>query len=316
MLLLLSLLAADAGYGDPVDGVPSTSERMLHVWTNAARVDPLAFQDVYPCPLTVFRPSELEAQQPLVYHQGLNEIARLHSEDMRSVGAISHTSSDGTSMGARVAPYYEGGFVGENVAAGHLDPFDTVMRAWMCSTGHRANIMEPAYSEFGGGIASEYMTQNFGDRGVSPYAYPISIGGHEAFVGELTLYAVVYTAEPPTTVQAWVNGVAVPLELSVGEAEQGLYTALVSADAGCSTYWFEVVQEGGARTLFPEEGAYGIGDCGWDDEEARWMVRPAEPEDDDDDDDEERGGCGCAAAPHPASALGLLPALLLLRRRP
>ena len=43
----LLLLAAVAGYGDPVDGFPSAEERALVLWTNAARVAPEAFTNDY-----------------------------------------------------------------------------------------------------------------------------------------------------------------------------------------------------------------------------------------------------------------------------
>jgi len=42
-LIVASGLAL-AGYGDPVDSYPHPWERSLHVWTNAVRVDPEAFE--------------------------------------------------------------------------------------------------------------------------------------------------------------------------------------------------------------------------------------------------------------------------------
>lgn len=55
--------------------------------------------------------------------------------------------------------------MGENVAYGQRDPSD-VMRAWMNSTGHRANILSPRYSEVGVGVVMSgngqaYYTQQF-----------------------------------------------------------------------------------------------------------------------------------------------------------
>jgi hypothetical protein len=44
----LGAAPARAGYGDVGDdGLPSAAERELHLWTNAARVDPAAFKADY-----------------------------------------------------------------------------------------------------------------------------------------------------------------------------------------------------------------------------------------------------------------------------
>ncbi|MBD2773011.1 hypothetical protein ICL16_13245 [Iningainema sp. BLCCT55] len=53
---------------------------------------------------------------------------------------------------------------GENVASGYSSAQD-VMRGWMNSTGHRANILNPNYREIGIGYArgnQPYWTQTFG----------------------------------------------------------------------------------------------------------------------------------------------------------
>ena len=46
----------------------------------------------------------------------LAEIAVIHSMDMARQGYFAHTSLDGTTMGQRVLPYWDGGLVGENIA--------------------------------------------------------------------------------------------------------------------------------------------------------------------------------------------------------
>jgi uncharacterized protein YkwD len=55
--------------------------------------------------------------------------------------------------------------MGENVAYGQKDPAD-VMRAWMNSPGHRANILNAKYTEIGVGVVMSsngqaYFTQQF-----------------------------------------------------------------------------------------------------------------------------------------------------------
>jgi uncharacterized protein YkwD len=55
--------------------------------------------------------------------------------------------------------------MGENVAYGQKDPAD-VMRAWMNSPGHRANILNAKYTEIGVGVViasngQAFFTQQF-----------------------------------------------------------------------------------------------------------------------------------------------------------
>ena len=69
---------------------------------------------------------------------------------------------------------------------------------------------------------------------------------------------------------------------------------------------------------YPQEGAFGFGDCPWTDTEARWMERDdipalqAAPEDTGLGGSE---GCGCETAPSPTGMVALLPLLALMRRR-
>lgn len=60
-------------------------------------------------------------------------------------------------------PFYK---VGENLAAGQLG-VDEVVEAWMASPGHRANILDPDFTEIGvavklGGSDGPYWVQEFG----------------------------------------------------------------------------------------------------------------------------------------------------------
>ena len=61
---------------------------------------------------------------------------------------------------------YPAGWWGENVAAGFNSPGD-VMNAWMGSPDHKANILNPHYTDIGVGCAystshTAYWTQDFG----------------------------------------------------------------------------------------------------------------------------------------------------------
>ena len=59
--------------------------------------------------------------------------------------------------------------IGENVAYGY-STVSSVMTAWMSSPGHRANILNGAFTHFGAGRAQGasaiFWTQNFGAGGI------------------------------------------------------------------------------------------------------------------------------------------------------
>ncbi|WHT20331.1 CAP domain-containing protein [Crossiella sp. CA-258035] len=92
--------------------------------------------------------------------------ARKHSADMAAKNYFAHESQDGRSPSDRVkAEGYPGG-AGENIAAGQNSP-EAVMKSWMNSPGHRANILNCGYKALGvglhkGGSYRFYWTQNFG----------------------------------------------------------------------------------------------------------------------------------------------------------
>ena len=99
----------------------------------------------------------------------LTESARLHSEDMAAQNSMSHTGSDGSGPGERIARVgYDWRVFGEIVAAGYSTPA-AVVDAWMNSPAHREVILLSSLREFGGGLVYSsagrpYWTVNFGAR--------------------------------------------------------------------------------------------------------------------------------------------------------
>ena len=83
----------------------------------------------------------------------------------------SHTRPDGTNCSTVVEDTYPSYYIGENIAAGQQSAAE-VMNDWMNSTGHRANILRPSYSELGVGLAYDsdryYWVQLFGNPYLSP----------------------------------------------------------------------------------------------------------------------------------------------------
>jgi uncharacterized protein YkwD len=105
--------------------------------------------------------------QALTVDTRLATAARLHSADMVARHYFSHTTPDGVTFSSRItAAGYKWSLAGENIAAGQPDA-SAVMRSWMGSPGHRANILNCRFRQIGVGLALEsprrpVWTQDFG----------------------------------------------------------------------------------------------------------------------------------------------------------
>ncbi|MDP6931792.1 MAG: CAP domain-containing protein [Myxococcota bacterium] len=287
--ILLCSSVAQGGYGDAKDGYPSWDERVMHTWTNAARMAPADFESEYNtggCSFDDFLSGEQEGLPPLRWNSSLNEAARAHSEDMHANDWFDHDSSDGTSFSDRVWSYYGGDLVGENIAYGYDDEQDVVLVGWMCSPGHRSNIMESAFEELGTGVKGTYYTQDFGARGVSPRRLSMAHHKPRNPSNKVTFYADYYHdgGKAPDLMLVVLDEEELEMELEYGTEDMGIYKVRTDAGTGCRLYHVETTV-GNNSTRFPAEGRYGWGECDFDDEDANWMSadEDAEPEDSGDD---------------------------------
>ncbi|GAA3787424.1 CAP domain-containing protein [Streptomyces chiangmaiensis] len=104
---------------------------------------------------------------PLAADPRLAAAAQAHSADMVARDFYAHTSPEGREPWDRAAAAgSRHRTVGENIACGQRSPAE-VVRGWMNSPGHRANILKPAFTHLGvgfvgGGRAGTYWTQLFG----------------------------------------------------------------------------------------------------------------------------------------------------------
>lgn len=95
--------------------------------------------------------------------------AKRHNDEMIRTGNFSHTGVDGSTPAQRVAEAgYQYRITAENIAAGQGTP-EEVVRDWMNSEGHRANIVNCELRDLGVayGVDSSgraYWTQEFGVR--------------------------------------------------------------------------------------------------------------------------------------------------------
>lgn len=96
----------------------------------------------------------------------LDKAARGHSADMAAQNYFSHTSKDGRTFADRIKAAGHPSPGAENIAAGQRTP-EAVVKGWMESPGHRANILNCKLKTLGvgmarGGAYGIYWTQNFG----------------------------------------------------------------------------------------------------------------------------------------------------------
>ena len=100
---------------------------------------------------------------PLTQDWQLSRVARYKSQDMRDLGYFSHTSP---TYGSPFQMMKSFGIsyrtAGENIAKGYSTP-EAVVKAWMNSPGHRANILNSSYTHIGVGyvVSGNYWTQMF-----------------------------------------------------------------------------------------------------------------------------------------------------------
>lgn len=108
----------------------------------------------------------------LVLHPELTNVARYHAKDMATDKYFDHDSHDRLQDGRKKrigsftdrlkrfsATYWTRW--AENIAMGHGSP-KAVMKSWMKSQSHRANLLNAQYSYIGIAYIDGYWVQNFG----------------------------------------------------------------------------------------------------------------------------------------------------------
>jgi uncharacterized protein YkwD len=107
---------------------------------------------------------------PLALSVTLSNAARNHSVQMASTDIFSHTLPDGTAWSDNIRNhgYTYNTWIGENLAAGNLNPAYTLLQ-WQQSPAHNANMLEPSFTAIGIAMAYEpnsawgyYWTTTFG----------------------------------------------------------------------------------------------------------------------------------------------------------
>ncbi len=125
------------------------------------------------------RTRALKRLRTLADNRALAEAAAGHAHDMVARGYFEHETPEGEHFDERImdtgyARRADGWKVGENLiwASGDLATPEQLMRSWLDSSGHRANILNRSYRELGlgltygtpGGEAGVTIAAEFGTR--------------------------------------------------------------------------------------------------------------------------------------------------------
>lgn len=112
-----------------------------------------------------------EGIAPMRQHDKLDSAAQRHSNDMACNNFMSHIGSDGSNSWDRISQAgYSYWMMAENIAA-WFPSAESVVEGWMCSEGHKTNILNPDLEEIGIAYAfkssaryGHYWTTDFGTR--------------------------------------------------------------------------------------------------------------------------------------------------------
>ncbi|HSH35488.1 CAP domain-containing protein [Schnuerera sp.] len=104
---------------------------------------------------------------PFTYSEELSKVARIKSQDMANKNYFSHNSPTyGSPFDMMKSFGIKYRTAGENIAKGYFSA-ESVVKGWMNSSGHRANILNPNFGTIGVGYvkanATTYWTQMFTD---------------------------------------------------------------------------------------------------------------------------------------------------------
>src|SRR6185503_6621494 len=133
-------------------GHPNLEERALHLWVNAARVDPVAWQDdglleAAKCSINDFAAGETDPKAPLYFDAALSGTARFHADDMHEEQFVGPDSSNGSTMEQRIGLAYSDPIVGEANGVGHVNDYGFVFKGWLCDADARAVLLSGEATE-------------------------------------------------------------------------------------------------------------------------------------------------------------------------
>jgi hypothetical protein len=300
LLIAATLVAASgsaraAWTGEPVNGFPSWSERLMLTLANRSRSSPS--QDLASCPSGNCADAACYTPHPpLAFDMGLTHSSRFHSDEMFRQGYFDHpshctlpqnisTTYPGSCNGsascacnggtytdpfARIGLFGKNGY-GEIIAVwGGQDPIK-VYYLWMYEAttssgcgfseqnGHRWLLLNTNGSA-GFGNSDAWYTGDFMLAGATPTK--IASGAHDPQVGPtVDFWANWYDTAAPKSAALVLDGTAHPLSLERGSATNGAWhTQLANLGTSCHRYYYQFTDSTNATLTFPGTGSYGVGD--------------------------------------------------------
>jgi uncharacterized protein YkwD len=163
----------------------------------------------------------------------LNRAAQAKAEDMLKNQYFAHTSPQGIAPWDFVlAEKYNYLIAGENLAI-NFSSAEGVGKAWMNSTGHKANILNKEFQEIGIGMAKGmykgaeaiFVVQMFGTRAEQPMKVKVGYTKAERILGEQEV-----VLPNPTAVALQAPSVAVPGQRLINKEELDLAGRAYGAD--------------------------------------------------------------------------------------
>ena len=112
----------------------------------------------------------------------LQKAAQRHNDRMDGTGCFSHECPGEAPLGSRLDEYLAGGLsawgIGENVAwgAGELGTPESIVKAWMNSPGHRANILSHDWREIGVGFSAGSPSSGHTEAGIYTTDFCLRVG--------------------------------------------------------------------------------------------------------------------------------------------
>ena len=149
-------------------------EKLVIFYMNLARLDGVKFTEAYLSDLknstNSYEKSLIEDlksskdKKMLIPNENLCKASRAHVNDIGPKGLVQHNSSDGTGTFVRIAKYYNGGAMAENISFGYSDPLQIIRQLLIDEgnekVGHRKNILGDAYTRVGVAIGSHSKYRN------------------------------------------------------------------------------------------------------------------------------------------------------------
>jgi uncharacterized protein YkwD len=106
----------------------------------------------------------------------LDEVAKRRMKDMFAKGYFEHVSPTGDSASVEAELIgYEYISIGENIALGNFENDDVLVKAWMASPGHRANILNTKFTQLGVAVGKGLYNGKSTWIGVQIFARPLSL---------------------------------------------------------------------------------------------------------------------------------------------